>query len=121
VIEIPRKLLAGLPGVTADSDNASGTSLIAGTALSSALMLGGLHFFKPKRVLNAPAAILLVGGLLALTAGLLHGDILPPSVRHAPLVAGHVTVKVVETGGSVHIVASRELLKALLEQPPPPK
>ncbi len=124
VVEIPRKFLTNSPPATPVAafvdflDGSPGTSAIAAVALSAALIFGGLHLFRQKRVLKAPAMAMAMIGLLALTASLAQGDIAPPSVRHPPTVAGHVTVKVVEDGTNVHIVVSRELLAALLKQPP---
>jgi hypothetical protein len=122
VIEIPAKLLPNAPAVAAsladDNGDFSASSIIAAVALSAALALAGMHFLRPKRLLKAPAAAAIVLGLFALSAGLMRGDVPPPPVKHAPQVANHVTLKVVNQGNSVHIVVSRELLKALLAQPP---
>ncbi|HTB62801.1 MAG TPA: hypothetical protein VK737_04355 [Opitutales bacterium] len=126
VIEIPAKLLANAPAIAASladdngdsSASSSASSIIAAVALSAALALAGMYFLRPKRLLKAPAAAAIVLGLFALSAGLMRGDVSPPPVRHAPQVANHVTVKVVNQGNSVHIVVSRELLKALLAQTP---
>ena len=120
VIEIPKALLSGQTGAPVagfmddtGGGNAAKLSLLAGVALSMVLIFGGLRLLRPGRLSRARAAVMIGLGLIVLAGGAIYADVAPPPVRHAPTVGGPVTLKIVDSGTTIHVVVSKQLLSTL--------